>query len=147
MNLDVDVEIAAPASVVWDVFSEVAGWPEWTESVTSVTALDESDLAIGRRYEIVQPKFPKLVWVVETLEPGSSWMWSQQSPGMRSRAFHWVEPLNGTRTRARMRIEQSGPVAAIVGRLTRRRSLRYMTMEGEGLKRVSEQRARDGAVT
>ncbi len=147
MNIETEVEISAPAPIVWEVFAAVERWPAWTESVTSVTALDEPGLAIGHRYEIVQPKFPKLVWVVETLEPGSSWMWSQQSPGMRSRAFHWVEPITDTRCRARMRIEQTGPVAAVAARLTKKRSLRYMTMEGEGLKRISEARVRDGATT
>jgi Polyketide cyclase / dehydrase and lipid transport len=147
MNLDTEILIDAPATTVWDVFSTVEEWPTWTESVTSLEALDSPELAIGRRYEIVQPKFPKLLWVVESIEPGTSWMWSQKSVGMASKAFHWVEPISESQCRARMRIEQTGPVAAIVGRITRKRSLRYMAMEGEGLKRVSEQRVRDGATT
>jgi hypothetical protein len=32
-------EIAAPAAVVWRVFSDVEHWPERTESVSSLTAL------------------------------------------------------------------------------------------------------------
>ncbi len=147
MFLESDIHIDAPSATVWEVFADIERWPTWTESVTSLTALDEPTLAVGRRYEIEQPKFPKLVWTVETLEPGASWTWSQRSPGMASRAFHWVEPISASQCRARMRIEQTGPVAAIVGRLTRKRSLRYLTMEGEGLKRASEQRVRDGATS
>ena len=34
------VEIDAPAAEVWDVFSDVERWPEWTASVTRLVALD-----------------------------------------------------------------------------------------------------------
>ena len=67
MITDSGVDIDAPATVVWDVFSDVEHWPEWTDSVTSLVALDGPGLAVGRRFEIKQPRMPKLVWEVTDL--------------------------------------------------------------------------------
>src|SRR5436853_172069 len=75
------VEIDAPISLVWDVFSAVERWPEWTASVTRLVALDGPGLAVGKRFEIKQPKMPKLVWKVTDVTPGVSWTWVQTSPG------------------------------------------------------------------
>ena len=49
------VEIAAPPQLVWDVFSDVERWSEWTDSVTSLTGLDGPALAVGKRFAIKQP--------------------------------------------------------------------------------------------
>ncbi|MDT5258236.1 MAG: hypothetical protein QOD10_3316, partial [Mycobacterium sp.] len=58
------VEIAAPPQLVWDVFSDVEHWPDWTSSVTSLVGLDAPALAVGRRFAIKQPGMSKLVWTV-----------------------------------------------------------------------------------
>ena len=75
------VEIAAPPQLVWDVFSDVERWPEWTASVTSLVALDGPGLAVGKRFAIKQPRMSKLVWKVTEIDPGSSWTWEQRAPG------------------------------------------------------------------
>ena len=90
MITDGGVEIEAPAGVVWDVFSDVERWPEWTASVTRLVALDGPGLAVGKRFEIKQPRMPKLVWEITELTPGSSWTWVQRSPGGMTVARHDV---------------------------------------------------------
>ena len=75
MITDSAVDIEAPANLVWDVFCDVEHWPAWTASVTSLKALDGPGLAVGRRFEIKQPRLPKLVWEVTALDEGSSWTW------------------------------------------------------------------------
>ena len=70
MITDCGVEIDAPAAVVWDVFSDVERWPEWTASVTRLVALDGPGLAVGKRFEIKQPRMPKLVWEVTDVDAG-----------------------------------------------------------------------------
>src|SRR5436190_23198774 len=97
MITDASIEIDAPAAVVWDTFADVERWPEWTESVTSLHALDGA-LEVGKRFEIKQPRMPKLTWVVTEIAPGSSWSWTQRSPGGTTVATHWVEPVDGGRT-------------------------------------------------
>jgi hypothetical protein len=81
---------------------------------------------------------------VTAVDPGASWTWRQRSPGGTTEATHWVEPLGDGRTRVRQRIEQRGPIGALVGRLMHRTTVRYLAIEGEGLKARSEERVRAG---
>jgi uncharacterized membrane protein len=147
MITESSIEIAAPAAVVWDVFTDVERWPEWTESVERLTALDGSSIEVGRRFEIKQPRLPKLVWEVTQLMPGVTWTWRQRSFGGTTLAIHEVAALDGDHTVVRQRIDQRGPVGVTVGLLMRRLTRRYLTLEGEGLKARSEERARHGATS
>jgi len=138
MITDCGVDIDAPATVVWDVFSDVERWPEWTASVTSLVALDGPGIAVGKRFAIKQPRMPKLVWEVTDVEPGRSWTWVQRSPGGLTKASHDVEALSGGRARVRQQIDQGGPVGALVGLAMRPMTRRYLDMEATGLKARSE---------
>ena len=40
MITECGIDIDAPAAVVWDVFSDVEHWPEWTASVTRLVGID-----------------------------------------------------------------------------------------------------------
>ena len=138
MITDSGVDIEAPATVVWDVFSDVERWPEWTDSVTTLVALDGPGLAVGKRFEIKQPRMPKLVWEVTDVAPGKSWTWVQRSPGGLTVASHDVTAIAANRTRVRQQIDQRGPVGAVVGLLMRRMTRRYLELESQGLKGRSE---------
>ena len=136
------LESDAPPQVVWDVFSDVEHWPEWTASVTSLTGRDGSALAAGRRFAIKQPGLQKLIWKVAEIEPGTSWTWVQRSPGVQVIARHYVTGLPGGRTLVRQELDQRGVLGALVGRLTLKRTKRYLAMEARGLKARSEQVSR-----
>ncbi|MDX1885115.1 SRPBCC family protein [Mycolicibacterium sp. 120270] len=138
MITDCAIDIDAPAKLVWDVFSDVERWPEWTASVTSLRALDGPGLAVGKRFEIKQPRLPKLVWEVTALDEGRSWTWEQRAPGGRTIAAHEVH-ADGDRTRVKQRLDQQGPVGSLVGRMMRGTTKRYLDLEAEGLKARSEQ--------
>jgi uncharacterized membrane protein len=133
------VSIDAPVSLVWEVFSDVERWPEWTASVTSLVALDGPGLAVGKRFEIKQPRLPKLVWEVTDVVPGESWSWVQRSPGGTTSALHSLTPATEGRTLVRQELDQRGPIGALVGRLMLRTTRRYLEMEAQGLKGRSEQ--------
>src|ERR1700732_5149484 len=96
------VEIAAPASLVWDVFSDVERWPEWTASVTRLVALDGPGISVGNRFEIKQPRMPKLVWEVTEVTPGVAWTWVQRSPGGVTRRYLELEAA-GLKARSEQR--------------------------------------------
>ncbi len=136
------IEIDAPPRAVWDVFSDVERWPEWTASVTSLTGKDGPALAVGKRFAIKQPGLQKLVWQVTELEPGTSWTWVHRSPGVLVTARHYVTALPGGRTLVRQELDQRGVLGALVGKLTVRRTKRVLSMEAAGLKARSEQVSR-----
>ena len=142
------VDIDAPPDVVWDVFSDVERWPEWTASVTRLVALDGPGIAVGKRFEIKQPRMPKLVWEVTDVSPGAGWTWVQRSPGGTTAARHDVIPASGGRTRVQQQIDQRGPIGVLVGVLMRRMTKRYLDLEAAGLKTRSERVGRiDGPAT
>ena len=138
-------EIAAPASVVWRVFSDVERWPEWTKSVTKLTALDGPELRPGARCEIRQPRFPKLVWEVTEVDPGTSWTWVTRSPGAVTSATHIVRAAGPDRTVMEQVLDQGGPLGSLVARLMAGTTRRYLEMEAAGLAARSEERRRDDA--
>ena len=138
-------EIAAPAHVVWRVFSDVEHWPEWTESVTKLTALDGRELKPGARFEIRQPRFPKLVWEVTEVNPGTSWTWVTRAPGAVTSATHIVRAAGPDRTVVEQVLDQGGPLGNLVARLMVRITRRYLEMEAAGLAARSEERRRDDA--
>lgn len=140
------VEIDAPAQLVWEVFSDVERWPEWTASVTSLVARDGAGLGVGKRFAIKQPGMQKLVWKVTEIDPGSSWTWVQRSPGVRVTARHWVSALAGGRTLVRQELDQRGALGAPVGWLMVNKTKRFLDLEANGLKARSEQLSRaDGS--
>jgi uncharacterized membrane protein len=145
MITDSSIEIDAPAGLVWDVFADVERWAEWTASIDRIVALDGPGIAVGKRFAIKQPRFPKLVWEVTEVAEGVSWTWRQRSPGGTTLATHEVVPLDDGRTLVRQRIDQRGPVGAAVGLLSRRLTRRYMELEAQGLKARSEERRRHDA--
>jgi uncharacterized protein YndB with AHSA1/START domain len=138
MITESSVEIDAPTSLVWEVFTDVERWPEWTASVTNLVALDGPGLAVGKRFQIKQPKLPTLVWEVTDVAPGVSWTWAQHSSGGSTFAHHALTPMDDGRTLVRQVLDQRGPVGAIVGRLMLRTTRRYLEMEAQGLKLRSE---------
>ena len=146
MITESSVEIDAPATEVWNVYADVERWPEWTESVTRVVALDGSGLEVGKHFEITQPKLPRLVWQVTDVDPGRSWTWQQRSPGATTFATHVVVAKGPARTVVRQRLDQRGVLGVLFGVLTRRLTRRYLRIEGEGLKARGEaQRRRDAS--
>jgi len=138
MITDRSIAVDAPAPVVWEIFSDVQRWPAMTPSVRALQPLDGPALAVGSRFRISQPRFPTMVWEVTEVDPGSSWTWVQRSPGATTSAVHEVIAQGPERTLVRQRIDQRGPVGAVVARLTRRITPRYMDQEAEGLKAMAE---------
>ncbi|BBZ45175.1 SRPBCC family protein [Mycobacterium parmense] len=139
MIIEDSIRIDAPPQVVWDVFSDVEHWPQWTASVTSLAGLDGSALAVGNRFAIKQPGLQRLIWKVAEIEPGTCWTWVHRSPGVRVIARHHVTGLPGGRTLVRQELDQRGLLGALVGRLTVKRTKRFLAMEANGLKARSEQ--------
>jgi uncharacterized membrane protein len=133
------IEIDAPAQLVWEVFSDVERWPEWTASVTSLVGRDGSNLAVGKRFSIKQPGMSELTWKVTDIDSGLSWTWVQRAPGAFASARHDVIAQPDGRTLVRQQLDQRGVLGALVARLMINKTKRFLQLEAHGLKTRSEQ--------
>ena len=138
MEQRTSVDVAAAPDRVWEVLVDVERWPEWTDSVSSVRLLDAGPLAVGSRVEISQPRIPTGTYTVTALEPRSAFAWEQRQPGSTVSAHHECAPLANGGTRVQPRVVMSGAVGAVVGRLYRKLTERYLAMEAAGLKAGAE---------
>ncbi|MEU0095254.1 SRPBCC family protein [Kribbella sp. NPDC006257] len=138
MRFDHSITVQAPAERVWAVFSDVAKWPEWTPTVDQVERLDEGPIHLGARTRIRQPKLPVAVWEVTELQEGEYFEWVSRAPGIKTTGGHRVvsTPEGAVATAT---IIQEGPLGWLFGRLYANLTKRYLALETESLKKVSEQ--------
>ncbi|MEV6417553.1 SRPBCC family protein [Kribbella sp. NPDC051718] len=138
MRFDHSVTVQAPADRVWAIFSDVANWPEWTPTISSVERLDEGRIHLGARTRIRQPKLPVAVWEVTELVEGEYFEWVSKAPGIKTTGGHRVaDTPDGTVVTAT--IIQEGPLGWVFGKLLAKLTREYIAVEGASLKKVSEQ--------
>ena len=137
MRFESSTQIDASPARVFEVFSDVERWPEWTASVTSVERLDPGPLRVGSRARIRQPKLPVAVWEVTEIVDGSHFVWVAKSPGVTTVGGHYIE-ASGEGSLAISRIDQNGPAGWLIGSLTKGLTNRYLAMESAGLKARAE---------
>ncbi|WP_026931323.1 SRPBCC family protein [Glycomyces tenuis] len=87
--------IGAPASVVWDLTTDIARWPELTPTMRSVEPLDPLPLKTGVRARIKQPLQPASVWTVTEFEPGRRFAWETRRGELTMTGTHLVEEVDG----------------------------------------------------
>src|SRR6476620_5423834 len=124
--------INAPAQPVWEVLFDVAHWPEWTPTISSVERLDEGPFRVGSRAKVRQPRLPQAMWEVTEVVDGRSFTWEAKGPGMKTIARHEVVP-DGDGSRVTLSIEQTGPMGALAARVWRGLTQRYIELEAASL--------------
>jgi uncharacterized protein YndB with AHSA1/START domain len=137
MEQSVTIDIAATPERVWQVLSDVESWRTWTPTITSVNLLDDGQLRVGSRAKVRQPRLGDAEYVVTELVAGRSFTWVAEHPGVLTTARHTVEPL-ASGVRVRLSVAQTGWLGALMGRLYRGLTDRYLTNEANGLKRLCE---------
>lgn len=137
MLMESTVTIAAPPGDVFDTYVDVQRWPAWSDTFTSLVRLEPGPLRVGSRARIKQPKLREAVWQVTEYTAGRSFTWVARFPGVVTTARHVVSPADDGAA-VTLSVEQSGPLGALVGLLTKRRTERYLAIEGAGLKRLCE---------
>lgn len=137
MQFEIAVDIDAPPETVWKHLTDIEGWPRMTGSVTRAELLGDGPFGEGSRARLQQPRLRPAVWTVTAFEPGTSFVWESRDPGIVTTAGHFLSPREGG-VMACLTIEQRGPAAPLVGLLYGRLTRRYVTMEAQGLKRLSE---------
>ncbi len=139
MRIERSIEIAAPPGVVWEVFSDVERWHEWTASITSVTRLDDGPFGLGSRARVLQPMIRPAVFEVTEFNPGRNFVWRTTNGGISAVANHVVEAAPGG-TRVAVSLEFAGWPLVLFAPWIRWLTNRYFKMETEGLKKRSEER-------
>ena len=135
MRFEATIGVSAPPERVFDVYSDVERWPDWTQSVTSVERLDHGPLQVGSRARVKQPRLPVAVWEVTELVPGRSFTWVARGPGIVTTGSHAVtREANGERVKVTASLEQGGVLGPLLGLLTKRLTNRYLDIEVRGLK-------------
>jgi hypothetical protein len=141
VDFQIAFDVAAPPDVVWAVICDVERWHEWTPSVRSIRPLSKGPLRVGSRALVRQPRLPPAVWKVTTFEPGRSFTWVNGFPGLWLYASQSVA-LGAVGTRAVMSLRYEGVFGAMLARVLRDLTNRYLEMEAAGLKQRSEELAR-----
>ena len=140
MDFKIAVDVAAPPDVVWSIICDLERWHEWTASVRGIHPLSRGPLRVGSRALVRQPHLPPAIWKVIALEPDRSFTWVNGLPGLWVYASHSVAPT-AVGTRAVMSLRYDGLFGAVLARMLRGLTNRFLDMEAAGLRQRSEQRA------
>ena len=138
MHFEKVIDIDAPQQRVWDVVSDIEGWPPRTGTIESIEVLTPPPLGRGSRVRLKQPKFPEGVWDVTVWNAPAYFEWVQRNRGATTVAGHRVEALGEGRSRLTLTLEMRGLLISIVGRFYTGLTNDYMTREAEGMRRAAE---------
>ena len=138
MRFETSIEIDAPQQRVWDILTDLEGWPQRIETVDTIEFLTPLPMAVGSRVRLQQPKLPEGTWDVTTWEPPTFFEWTQKASGVTTVAGHRVEALGADRARLTLTIDMRGLLIPILGRFYKGLTDRYLHLEAEGMKRAAE---------
>ncbi|ROS43990.1 SRPBCC family protein [Amycolatopsis thermoflava] len=138
MQFEVTRRIDAVLDTVWAVLSDVAKWPSWTASMSSVRLRTPGRLRVGSEAVVKQPGLAPLVWRVTELTDRQSFTWQAQARGVTSIGWHRLTADGDGAVTAVLGVEQRGPLAPLAGLLFGARIRRFVTMEADGLRRAAE---------
>jgi carbon monoxide dehydrogenase subunit G len=130
--------VAAPPHAVWCVLEDLEAWPTWTPSMTELSRTRTGPLIVGETVRVKQPRLRAADWAITAVEPGAAFVWSSRNTGVVTTAAHDVAPAPAGSS-VTLTIEQTGPLAGVVGQLGGRTVRRYVDLEAAGLKARAEQ--------
>jgi len=138
LTYEASTVIAAEASAVWHVLSDVADWPQWLPTVTKVTPLDGTSISPGSRFVVYQPKLRPTTWKITELEAPRRFVWEARSPGLLMVADHAIATHAPGSSAVLLRFSFGGLLGGLIGRLFRSITERYLAQEAAALKNTVE---------
>jgi uncharacterized membrane protein len=138
MRFHKSIDIAAPAQRMWEVLSDIEGWPQRIDTVDSVELLTPAPITTGSRVRLKQPKLPEGTWDITVWDAPSFFEWTQRTGGTTSVAGHRVEALEEGRARLTLTLDMRGLLIPIIALFYKKLTNDYMHLEAEGMKRAAE---------
>ncbi|MFW6597315.1 SRPBCC family protein [Propionibacteriaceae bacterium Y2011] len=128
---------AADPAELFDIASDVEAWGDRLPTVTSVRHVaGPRPMAVGSRYEVVQPGIPAAVYEVTELDPGRRFVWQARGAGMVATAGHTVV-ADGTGSRLDLTVEWSGPLGRLFRAVVAKRAQVMVDTEAEVFARLA----------
>jgi len=88
MVIKEEIEIAAPMSIVWAVFSTVEEWDDWNTACQSCHLIEGEEMGAGACFSfVVRPLTPLPIKVnsqITTCEPGEKVVWDGERLGIHA---------------------------------------------------------------
>ena len=131
------ITINSSQQSVWNVLSNVAHWHEWTPTVNKVEVLNTSELKLGNRYKVFQPKLQPAVWTVTELN-SANFTWESKPPGMHMVAEHIVKSVNANQSEVTLTFSFNGWFGKLIGKLYGKMTAEYVQTEAQSLKKRVE---------
>ena len=131
------ITINSSQQSVWNVLSNVAHWHEWTPTVNKIEVLNTSELKLGNRYKVFQPKLQPAVWTVTELN-SANFTWESKSPGMHMVAEHIVKSVNANQSEVTLTFAFNGWFGKLIGKLYGKMTAEYVQTEAQSLKKKVE---------
>jgi hypothetical protein len=129
--------IQATPELVWQLTTDLAGWPAITPTVRRVDRLDDGPLRVGSCARVRQPGQLPAVWTVTELDPGRRFVWQTRRPGLVMVATHQLEP-DGDGCRNTLLLDAAGLLARPVGLLLGPLLRNALRVENAGFTRAAE---------
>lgn len=86
-TIESTIDIAAPTDKVWAIMTDIERWPDWTPTVSQAELLGGTDLTVGGRARLRQPKLPEAIWTVTIVKPLGYFEWQNTAFLVSSRSL------------------------------------------------------------
>jgi uncharacterized protein YndB with AHSA1/START domain len=107
------VDTTAAPEVVWRLWSDIPGWPQWNEGVEKITV--DGPFTVGTGFTMTPPGEDPISMRLAEIVPGELFADEMDGGDFTVRTVHRLEPAAGGRTRIIYRTEIAGPAADQVG--------------------------------
>ena len=132
-----EVQIAAPQQTVWDVLSDIDGWPRWNADVKSAQL--EGPLSVGSKFRW-KSGMASLTSTLETVRPPAEIGWTGKAMSIKAVHVFDLEPRDGG-TSVRSEESFDGFVASMLKGYSRRSLDKAIRSVLSHLKVEAERRA------
>jgi uncharacterized membrane protein len=131
--VEVEGAVDAPIGTVWESLRAVELWPQWMPTVTSVEPREPGDHGVGASFRVRQPRLPATTWIITEWDEAQGFTWRARGLGLVTIGDHRIRE-EGDRTRARLSIDWSGPLAGVARVMYRRVAQVYLNRELRALR-------------